>query len=512
MTYVAIRAQNQTKPVDVTIGPIVKGGYDDFRDIIGYDEEGIYILKKKGILRKYDITTYHIEKYNHDLEFVQSEKVEFSSKNYRRDFELTIKNGKDVFLFASANNIKAKRLELYHYKINYKTLRIEPNPIMVAHLGYQNRLKSEKGNFEQIVSKKGSKMAIYGRRIIKDKLDVKLDVFVFDSLMNPVWQKEITLPYEGGDFEIVECMVDEEGNFFVLGRISLNANSKRSKSKTSYQHFLHSYTKNGKVDNILKLEIAGKFFQTMAIEMNPNSELICVGMYAENEEKDVEGLYIFTINTDNLEIASTINSDLNKELLKNVKNYGKKSFRFNLRNYQLREFIWTADGNMWIVGERRNAYVNTYANSSISRDPEWIYMYDYLMVFCLNPSGEIIWVSEMRKNQEASIEGYPYMSYKLMVTDNNGYFIFNEYHKNMAKKTPKYFYPYSLHKKCVIALGTIDMQGSQGLKPLLSEEEKSTMFYLQNGIQVDQNTFITFSKHGYSKTPNKLRFFKLQFK
>ena len=157
--------------------------------VIGYDETGFYVLSTKG----YFMNQLSVDHFDNQLKKTKSQEVELETEGKERNFEFVVHSNNKLFLFSSFANQKLKKKFLFVQTVNKQTLIPDKDLKKIAEVDYDSKYNS--GNYNFRISRKKDKILVfYNLPYVKNEAE-KFGFHVFDTDMNQIWTKSITLPY-----------------------------------------------------------------------------------------------------------------------------------------------------------------------------------------------------------------------------------------------------------------------------------------------------------------------------
>ena len=168
--------------------------------IVGHDQTGIYAVKER-----YGFgtgTTFSLEHYDNNFQPTKTFDLKLTHEGKTADVELILQMHSRLYLFSSFRDTQTSRKKLFVQEINRTTLQPLPNKRQIAEIDFGSESRRTSGTYTIKVSRDSSKvMVFYALPYAKNEPE-SFGFQVLDDAMNPLWNKEVKLPYEDGLFKI----------------------------------------------------------------------------------------------------------------------------------------------------------------------------------------------------------------------------------------------------------------------------------------------------------------------
>ncbi|MEM6317560.1 MAG: hypothetical protein AAF960_07805 [Bacteroidota bacterium] len=514
--------------------------------IIHSDSEGFYGLRlqSEGISSgKADVFVEYYTKADMNLRMSKSLDLEF--KNKTRDFEdVVMMKGGNMYFLTSFNNQAKKKNYLFAQPINLKNLRVAPRLNKIAEVATRNAY--QEGGFRSHISKDTSKILVYAMLPRKKRQPERFSLQVFDHLMNPLWSKEITLPFNDDNFAVEEYRVDNEGNVYMLGVIYEDKSKFRRSGKPTYQYTLLAYRKNGEEVKEYKVNLGDKFITDLTYRVARNGDLVFSGFYSDKGTYSVKGTYFFRLNPETKEISNKslkafdfkfltqYMSPNKREKAQKANRSGNKNKAPELYQYALDELILRSDGGAVLVAEqyfveqrfdnnrfndpygfggfyggrlgwnRWNRWNNPYWAGNF-QDQTYFYNYNDIIVVNIKPTGEIEWTARIPKQQVTTNDGGYFSSYAMSIVRDKFYFVFNDNPKNYDPNTGNKLFNYN-GRNSVITLAEVNKDGGVAINPVFDNREAGITTRPKICQQVGRNEMLIYGERGRTYRFGSLKF------
>ncbi len=383
--------------------------------------------KNQILLQKYDVQNMKEigKKYYNDLpkNFVYEGLVETQGKYY--------------FFYSSWSGKKTKQERLYYREIDFKsgTFKGEAKKL----IDYNGRLtnfyrtksyhftlgmKNENvPKFNILVSKDKSKILIQYLKKLEGKevLDI-IDVNVFDISFNKIWSKTYTIPYHWRKMTMVDNLIDNEGNIFMLTSIM-----NKSKKGEEYYH-LELFKMNNNLNKIAitPIQLDNIFIDIVILNQLNKKELILAGYYQNTVDNNgPNGFFIQKISKTG-ELISNKKYEISAEIINQYKRKAiKKKKGKPYDEFAINHIIINTDNSITIVGEAYYSYSVSSPDGGYS-----LHYYNDILVSKIKPNGDLDWIKKIPKRQRGSNNGQGGMSYTYFKRNDNLYFTYIDNIKN----------------------------------------------------------------------------------
>ncbi len=420
---------------------------------------------------------YILEAYNEDLTIIASEELDLEYKGKDMEYEFIIFSNGKLYAFASFDNQKQDKNYLFAQEINQKTLK--PQGAIQKVIETDSRSKSNEGKFFHEISTDKSKIAIFAMAAYKKKEKDKFNVAVLDADMNPLWNKDIKLPYTDELYNSEIVRVDNNGNFYMQGVLFQDKAKTKRKGKPNYSYLIHSYRDKGEKVKEYKISLKDRFITDLNFKVSKSDKIICAGFYSDKGTYAVKGTYFIRIDlaTGEKEVAKTkaFEDDFLAQFLsdRQIKK-GKKE----LYQYDVDKLILRGDGGAVLLAEqyfvRSRTITRTGTNGTMSSRTVYYYYYNDIIAINIKPDGDVEWLTKIPKRQVTIDDGGYYSSFADMITNEKIYLIFNDNPKNIRIKDSKRIYNFN-GKKSVVTLATISKDGSYEKSILLNNRDQEVI-------------------------------------
>ncbi len=493
-------SQEKTKKAEIVWSDNLKVSQDEtFSGVIGKEGTGVFVLSSRSQKNNIMRTEHTIRHYDANMKEVNSADLNLDYQNKYRDLELVFQYKKEIFIVASQNDKEHKQKNLYLQKLNKKTLQLEPDIKKIDAIDYSGHSRFNSGSFYFKISRDSSTLAIMYNLPYELGGKERFGFNVFDAELNPIWNKDIELPYNDKLFTITNFILDINGNIHLLGKIFEN-----KRDKTAYKHHIISYYNGGKEVREYPVHIPDKYLTDMNIAVNDDLDILCTGFYSEKGIRSIKGSYFLKINKETKKILIENFMEFDKEFM--LKNLSKRDAKYlnvlfeknrnpEMKNYHLDDMVLKDDGGVVLIGEQFYQDGTTSAGNK--------YFYNHIIVINIQPNGMIEWAQKIPKKQLAIGDSRLLASYAMMVRNDKLYFVFYDSQKNLTDNGEKIY-----DWKSSMGLILVELDGNDGnyTKELLATyADSKTYLWPKRYHQISKNDMMLHGKYMRNLKFGKLR-------
>ncbi|UII25452.1 hypothetical protein LVD15_19405 [Fulvivirga maritima] len=431
--YSSLKAQK----ADITVGPPYRV-IDAHTKLYFHDRDEVMTVKIDGQM-------IFIQKFDKNLKFKSQHEYKDLPRNAAIEW-IGEHNG-GFYLFYSEWDGSKKLDQLFYREIDFAngTLNKETNKLLAVP-GKISGDMIRKGmrvvvtnKFNFLDSYDGSKLMIQYRKVPEFKSDKKshdiIGMHVFGRYFNPIWSKEVTMPYTEKMMNNLDYSVDKDGNAYVLAMVynDETTDSKRSnKDSPNYHIELLTVHANSEGVNKTPISLQDKFINTLNIFEASDDFMLCAGFYNEGEAmRDADGIFVCKVRKDG-QIFDSNTYEISLELInknlsdraarKNIKKDKKEDQKASLSNLYFDHADLLEDGSIIMVGEQFSA--NTFTSNINGRSHTYtIYNYNDILATKISPDGQLVWINKIPKRQ-SDYNNAGSMSYKYFRQGGRHHFVF----------------------------------------------------------------------------------------
>ncbi len=425
-------------------------------------------ISKQYFEKDGEIMTFKVKKNEYIIQKLDAKSMKFKSiRNYKdlpKDhvFEgLEEVNGKYYFFYSlwdrpkTAEQLFVREIDFASGKMKSEDKRIIKTKGKVTGLmagrTYFSIKVVDKFDFEK--STDNSMLMIkYRKKPEKRNDDISYDIIgfnVFDSDMNPIWSKEIKMPYTEKKMNNIDYALDSYGNSYILTTVYKDDSTRRFKKDGSINYHMELMKIDAKTQTLrkTKIELKDQHINRIWLYEAEKGKMVCAGFYNDGKDSDdAEGIFVAQLDENN-KLANVNSHKIPVEVLNlykkkriQAKNEKKeeKGKKTEFEELQLRKFITRDDGSILLIGEQFFIKAHTYYSNG-RRTTYYTYHYNDMLISKLNPDGSLAWMKVLPKMQRGTV-GQGGMGFKYFSRNNNHYLLILDNFKNLElseDKAPK---------------------------------------------------------------------------
>lgn len=513
-------AQSSSNNVDILWGtPVEDSKRMDVSAIVGNNDSGIVVLRYENqpVAGSFLARDYAFEHFNSELTRDKVRELNFEREGKKGEYEFTIQAPGHLYFLSSARDKSEKRKILYVQELDPRTLDGKESPRPIMEMDISNEGSRNYGRFDFALSPDSSKLVLFAMPAEDKKSDVDIiDIRVFDSDLDLMWERQIRLPYRDELLSLWRYEVDNDGNVFVLGRL-ITKQRKIIKKGDPPNYEFRIFGLYPDTEEILDYAVdsQGKFLLHPKLRTNANGEVLCAWLYSSVGSRSSEGTFLLKMNgrTGEVEIKDFRKYDIDlltqnntEKRAKKIRKDAEKGKDVELFEYELDHFHLKENGEMILVGEQY--YTTTTASSSdrSSTSTTIVYNYNDILVLSLDAEGKPKWAQRIPKNQRGY--GAYYYSYIFAPVGDDLYFIYNDNPGN---------FNYPGHGKIETFVGgdrmavlvKMNAEGNMYKEVLLPPEKSDVKIRPMVHRRISSNQWVVAA---YEKRNNEREFAKLTFR
>lgn len=475
-------------------------------DIIGFDERGFYAIKTSVSLLSY---SSEIQFYDKNYSLVAEEEFEPEVNGKDSYVERIIFWNNELFVFHSYADKKTDENTLYLQKVDKKSLKLESQITEIASINFSGKTRRNSGNYNVIVSDDSSKLLVYYQLPYDKGEPEQFGFHAFDSKMNKLWSKDVTLPYEEELFSVADYTIGNDGNVYLTGRLYNDRAKIKVKGEVNYSYKVLSYKNDGNDFQEYALDLGDKFITDVRIGTFPNGDLACAGFYSDKGVYSIKGSFYLRIEGNSGKALQTttnqfgidfITQNLTEKQEKKAKKKEEKGKSLELYEYDLDNLIMRSDGGVVLVGEQYYVRVvtttTTTANGGTTTRTTYHYYYNDIIVVNISPEGQIEWAKKVAKRQHTVNDNGYFSSYATMVHGDKLYFVFNDHSMNLNYDGTGKIYWMNLGKKSMVTLVEVNAAGDITREALFSMQDAGVRTRPKVCEQISADKMILFGEKG----------------
>jgi hypothetical protein len=331
---------------------------------------------------------------------------------------------------------------------------------------------------------------------------------VFDRDMNPLWDRDVQLPYQDSEFSVESIRVADDGTVMMIGNKyaeKREAKALKKDGKATYTYHLIIFHGDDAATEGHPIVVPDKFLQDISLNVGKEGDILCGGFYGNKGSFAIRGTYFLRLDRDTKKIIHTSFKEFDRDFItaymtekeeaKATKKAEKKGEEVEMPNYELRDIIRRSDGGAVMVAEQYNFYTTTVCtptqNGGQTCRTVYHYVYNDIIVVNVDPQGDIAWSAKVPKRQHSQNDGGRYSSYALVVKNDHIYLMFNDSGKNLLLLPGDKVEPFRYGKEMLITLATINNDGKVFREALMPQDKRDAITRPKAGVQIaDDRLFI----------------------
>lgn len=467
-----------------------------------------------------------IEKYNKQMKLLKTKTIDMKYKGKKMEMEDVLVLNRELYLLSSFNNIGKRKNYLFAQKINPKTLTPSNKLLKIGEVNTKN--KFQEGAFGFHISKDSSKILVYNEPADFKNESERFTLSVFDNQFQPIWNKQIVLPYPDKSFFVKEYQVDKSGNIYMLAIVFKDGNRFRKKGKPNYHYSVLAYKDKGETMEEYPISLDDKFITDLTFRIGNDGKLVCSGFYSDKGMESIRGSYFFRLDPETRALSDKNAKDFDfKFLTANVSDRraakmmeaerkGKKKKQAELDQYSLDHLILRNDGGALLVAEQHYVTQQTFNDSfdpffyngpflnNRNQQTDFLYHYNDIIVVNIRPNGEIQWTARIPKSQVTqNNQGY-FSSYAMSIVRDKIYFIYNDNRKNFEPESDR-IYNFN-PRNSVVAVSQLNTRGEIKTFPVLGVKGGNVLTRPKVCRQTGRKEMVIYGENG-----KRFKFANLQF-
>ena len=326
-----------------------------------------------------------------------------------------------------------------------------------------------------------------------NKTLTSLHVSVLETKFTSLWKQNFTLPYTQEQVKILNQVMSNTGQVYASAKIYADKKEKKAAKKkdepTPLSYKMVVFSMDGTSDKVKEIttEVPGKFIADLSIHVGKQGELYCAGIYTNDQQRVIQGIFYNKINGQAGAITVTVNKELSDTDIKSFKTKKDKSGNEGLDlNFEMKSLILREDGGVVLTVEE---VFTTHESYESGGKMKFVTNYNTndVLVSSISPQGSIDWLKMIPKSQAfGGTENYS--SYALMVSGANLCFVYNDDKDNISQPTSAKAKAISSFKDAVAGMLTISDAGKMDRQKLFDiKKHTGTLLVPKRSKQISSN-------------------------
>jgi len=505
--------------------PVVRWGkefeaprHSSLNSIVGHDRTGIYALKERYSFGSHSIQLVH---YDNDYQPTKTFDIKLTHDGKPADLEYILQLHSRLYLFSSYRDTQASRKKLFVQEIDRTTLEPKADKRQLAEIDFGSESRRNSGTYTIKVSRDSSKvMVFYALPYAKNEPE-SFGFQVLDDTMQPLWNKEVKLPYEDGLFTIESIRVDNDGDAYLLAVVYKDKRRSKRHGLPNYTYNVFAFRDKGATAKEYPVTLEDRFLTDMQIEILNNKNLICAGFYSEKGTNSIRGTFFLTIDAATKDIKTQsfkefgidfITQNMKEGEADRTRRREQSGGEAELYEYDLDKLLVGKDGSAMLIGEQyyvSTSTSNMMMNGMMQTYTTYHYNYNDIITVKIDPAGQIEWAEKVAKRQHTIDDGGFYSSYTMAIVKGRICFIFNDNRKNSTYNGAGKVYNYSPNSRnenSMIMLVSIDQSGKQVRQPLFGALDAEVITRPKVCQQISSSEVILFGQRKKTQQFAKVTF------
>ena len=376
--------------------------------------------------------SFYVESYDADMNLITRAEQNPGVDGDKYFPEECVLFGNQLLLISSNKNKKTDMLDIFYQVLDENKLQASKGPQLIASVSNISMFKY--GSFDLELSANRNRLAIITQPPFDKNNPDRLSVTVFDEQKNQVWKKDFVLPYSDKLFATEKYVLDNNANFYLLGRLYQDKVVEKRDGQPNYSYHAIAWYNNGSDMKDVLISMKDHFITDLTMKVADNGNIVCGGFYSDQGTFSIRGTYFVSIDATSQQILTQGTREFDKDFLTQFMSSNKAEKGKELVNYNLDNMILRSDGGVLLLAEQYYITQSTYTyyvNGIPQTRTTYYYHYGSIIVVNVNPDMTIAWATKIPKNQVTTDDGGYFSSYAFMVTGSNIYIVFNDNPKNL---------------------------------------------------------------------------------
>lgn len=416
-----------------------------------------------------------VETYSSEtLELLEKSEIDLTEAQAKNeDLENIIQLGERFFVLYTKTDTKKNTFQAYGAPVTKGQVQHEQAQLL-AEMTYVR--SSVKGTFDFILSENNKELMVIASPAYSKYSREKFEMILVNDSLQPVWKKAIELPYIDQDFKIIDELVDEEGNVFLLTSYKDIRDQMSAGSGLADRYMVMLFNREQNKIKEFDLRLKEKWINGLTLNLTQDGQLMVGGFYSKTRDYSMAGTFFLAIDVERLQIANKSLNPFPREFLLQVLSEKQIEKGKELEDYYFDHFVLADDGSAYFTAEQYYVRTTSIMDQNGQENYTYTYYYNDIVVVKINPDAQVQWVQRIPKRQATTNDRGYYSSYLVAPVDDGIKILFNDHPKNFlaseASDKPKTM---SNPQRSITAVASISSNGQLSFKPLFDAQDQGTI-------------------------------------
>ncbi len=417
------------------------------------------VLRPKG---------YLVEHYNQNMELLSEYNYKLKNSNF---VEAYVRNGQVYLLFLEYNYDTTSYEYIVHlspfteFNFTKEVILDIPSEPVVQPLdrNYYNRNFSS--GFTTSVLFNDNKSAFAITTHFKKRKKNQHIIHVFDASLRKLMEHDFSDEVEEKNYAFENIVFSEDlRNVYLVGKAYFKK-KRFNATERKFQYELVRISKDGR--STQSFYTPGKFPEALK-PIFKDTELLCIGFYADRKDNRYNGIAYFKLNPNSLDIEAQKFNAFSSQFM--MDKFGREDDK-TIKDLVFKSMDITNDGHILFNAEEYFTSTSTQANSSGGRLLVTRYHYNDIVSVKLSPDGDMVWARNINKTEVTQGDG-AYTSYSAYTKSGNTYFFISTASENPQQiGADRIMFKQGLGRNRNIFLIKLDEQGHMNYDKVIDDTE-----------------------------------------
>jgi len=431
----------QLQPGVTTAGGNAIGEAYLINDIISLKKHGFLVIQSI-ILEEHNLIELQIFNLKRTLTNIKS--IEIGHEAGKLRIQGFTEFNDNLILFLSLYQESTRKNELYLYQFSLPDLKLNKK-VKIEETYSPTNLNIP---FFFTLSPDETKLLLssWSYTIPKDFALLSNKIFNKDLLV--IKEQTYSFPYENRELFINNILIDNAGNFYLIGKnhaAALTATSYENLQQLRGDQFILAFFTDKKDPNLYEIDIKKHSFPLLQFKIDTQQDLVGIGFFKKGAKKNFTGTSVFKLSPSKKELKMN-NVEINKTDFVNALGEIHPAFKTSQTTFGQASIIdiIAKEKAYFLIGERIKLAVETYTPTSyvggysFNNPIERNYSIDHslldMFVIKMDLKGNMIWMKRIPKQQVIDRENAPYFSFSVIERERDLLLFYNDHPDNFKVK------------------------------------------------------------------------------